>query len=145
MLRGEACNTLCACTGCTLSLAHPWTMGLTLGPCNHLAHVLRHLRTFGAMVEGFNHYATNAVAALLQGKGEGRLRLIATYWPFDLLYSKPREATMVRALPRAICESYVWAGWTYVVSQQRPIPVCNECSTLYGVWAKEKTLILHTR
>ena len=33
---------------------------------------------------------------LRQGKGEGRLRLIATYWPFDLLYSKPREATMVR-------------------------------------------------
>ena len=38
---------------------------------------------------------------LLQGKGEGRLRLRATYWPFDLLYSKPREATMVRAMPSA--------------------------------------------
>ena len=48
-------------------------------------------------------------AGLLQGKGEGRLRLTATYWPFDLLYSKPREATMVRALPCAMWEKYVWA------------------------------------
>ena len=55
-----------------------------------------------------NPNATNAVAALLQGKGEGRLRLIATYWPFDLLYSKPREATMVRALPCATREHCVW-------------------------------------
>ena len=39
------------------------------------------------------------MALLLQGKGEGRLRLRATYWPFDLLYSKPREATMVSAPP----------------------------------------------
>lgn len=38
-------------------------------------------------------------AALPQGKGEGRLHLVSTYWPFDLLYSKPREATMVRAAP----------------------------------------------
>ena len=70
------------------------------GPCSRRAHLLRHLRMLRTVLKVLKSPSTtNAVAALLQGKGEGRLRLIATYWPFDLLYSKPREATMVLALP----------------------------------------------
>ncbi len=32
---------------------------------------------------------------VLQGKGHGRIRVKATYWPFQMIYSKPRKATMV--------------------------------------------------
>ncbi len=31
-----------------------------------------------------------------QGKGEGQLNLKVTYFPFELLYSKPRDASLVR-------------------------------------------------
>ena len=31
-----------------------------------------------------------------QGKGEGELQLKITYFPFELLYSKPRDASLVR-------------------------------------------------
>ena len=31
-----------------------------------------------------------------QGKGEGQLQLKVTYFPFELLYSKPRDASLVR-------------------------------------------------
>lgn len=33
---------------------------------------------------------------VLQGKGEGQLELKITYFPFELLYSKPRDASLVR-------------------------------------------------
>ena len=32
-----------------------------------------------------------------QGKGEGQLELKITYFPFELLYSKPRDASLVCA------------------------------------------------
>ena len=31
----------------------------------------------------------------VQGKGHGQIRFKITYWPFDLLYSKPRKSTLV--------------------------------------------------
>jgi hypothetical protein len=50
-----------------------------------------------------------------QGKGEGQLELKVTYFPFELLYSKPRDASLVRprpiqptlctCLPSALCSS----------------------------------------
>ena len=33
----------------------------------------------------------------LQGSGEGQVQLRVTYFPFELLYSKPRDASLVRA------------------------------------------------
>lgn len=35
--------------------------------------------------------------AWLQGKGEGQVQLRMTYFPFELLYSKPRDASLVGA------------------------------------------------
>ena len=32
----------------------------------------------------------------LQGSGEGQVQLRVTYFPFELLYSKPRDASLVR-------------------------------------------------
>jgi hypothetical protein len=34
-----------------------------------------------------------------QGKGEGQLQLKLTYFPFELLYSRPRDASLVRLPP----------------------------------------------
>lgn len=55
------------------------------------------------------HYRVGLTCAVVgvQGKGEGQLELKMTYFPFELLYSKPRDASLVRArsllthLPRA--------------------------------------------
>ena len=37
------------------------------------------------------------LTAWLQGKGEGQVQLRITYFPFELLYSKPRDASLVGA------------------------------------------------
>lgn len=34
----------------------------------------------------------------VQGKGHGKIRIKAQYYPFETLYSKPRKATMVSHL-----------------------------------------------
>lgn len=36
--------------------------------------------------------------ACMQGKGEGQVQLRITYFPFELLYAKPRDASLVRCL-----------------------------------------------
>ena len=33
----------------------------------------------------------------MQGKGEGQVQLKLTYFPFELLYSRPRDASLVRS------------------------------------------------
>lgn len=35
-----------------------------------------------------------------QGKGEGQLHMKITYFPFELLYSVPRDASLVRLLSK---------------------------------------------
>lgn len=37
--------------------------------------------------------------ARAQGKGEGQLQLKLTYFPFELLYSRPRDASLVCLQP----------------------------------------------
>jgi len=34
----------------------------------------------------------------MQGKGEGQVQLRITYFPFELLYAKPRDASLVSCL-----------------------------------------------
>jgi hypothetical protein len=41
------------------------------------------------------------MSARVQGKGEGQLQLKITYFPFELLYNVPRDASLVRAPPPA--------------------------------------------
>lgn len=49
----------------------------------------------------------NQACFSLQGKGHGTIRLQVRYWPFSMLYSKPREATMVSS--RTTGAEHQWA------------------------------------
>ena len=51
--------------------------------------------------------------AALQGKGHGAIHLELTYWPFDMIYSQPREATIVSPPPWQIVSLIkpVCASW----------------------------------
>ena len=55
----------------------------------------------------------------LQGKGEGQLELKITYFPFELLYSKPRDASLVRA--RALHSTHF--RWPSRHSSHPPVPL----------------------
>ncbi len=46
----------------------------------------------------------------LQGKGEGQVQLRITYFPFELLYSKPRDASLVGTTAEISCKQpCLWA------------------------------------
>ena len=74
---------------------------------------------------------------MLQGEGMGKVRLKVTYWPFDLLYSKPRDAKSVRTAS-CVCSQYVSVATVI----HRPAPNGAASSWLHNVLATRSTSTL---
>ena len=56
--------------------------------------------------------------AYAQGKGEGQVQLKLTYFPFELLYSRPRDASLVRPPPQPCKKAH----------SSSPAPACMPAS-----------------
>ena len=48
-----------------------------------------------ALCESLSSGWRDETGSCLQGSGEGQVQLKITYFPFELLYSKPRDASLV--------------------------------------------------